>query len=391
MTEFTPPPHPDPGSQGSLTAPAALMHGFSVQPPDHPLPLHIPHRSREVAAADWRGFPAPIPDRWARMAALKGFLIDRRIRDRYHVALTCQTCGGQTASKVYTLMTAEPRCGACAERRIRDLAKAAGVEFLARDPEDHVYGWFRAPCGHDLRRQFELIERAAAGACGLRCETCHAAREAEEAEAQGWTLIGPDPSGDRNYRIYRHGCGQEQRIARANMQTGRLDCGGCGESWASKPSTIYLARIDLPASGLRVLKLGYSSNPKHRFRYQLGLPRDAEVALLRLLHMPTGHAACAAERRANTRLAKRYPDAVIPPAAYGEEINVVSEIYCPTLLPVLHKVLDGIEARMNRSRAEPSADPGSDAPDGGEGDEDDPDESSSGGPTSLPGNGTPPP
>lgn len=390
MTELTPPTHPDTGSQGSLTTPAALMHGSSVQPPDHPVPLHIPHRSRDVAAADWLGFPGRIPDSWARMAASKGFRIDRRVRDRYHVALTCQTCGAQTASKVFNLMTAEPRCGDCAERRIRDLAKAAGVTFLRRDPDDHKYGFFRADCGHALRRQFELIERAAAGICGLRCETCHAAREAEEAEAQGWALIGPDPSGDRSYRIYRHSCGQEQRIARANMQTGRLDCGGCGESWTSKPSCIYLAQIDLPDSGLRVLKLGYSSNPKHRFRYQLGLPREAQVELLRLLPMPTGHAACAAERRANTRLAKRYPEAVIPPAAYGAEINVVSEIYCSSLLSTLHKVLDGIEARMNRSGREPSADPGSDAPDGVD-DDDDPAHDPDGGNVGRSGNGTTPP
>jgi hypothetical protein len=355
-------------SNASLSFPPHLI----VQPPDHPIPLRVPPRSRSVPATDWTRFAAPIPDRWARMAALKGFRIDRRIRDRYHVALTCQTCGEQTASKVFNLMTAEPRCGACAERRIRDLAQAAGLEFLGRDPEDHMYGWFRAPCGHDLRRQFELIERAAAGICGVRCETCHAAREAEEAEAQGWTLIGPDPSGDPSYRIYRHACGQEQRIARPNMQTGRLDCGGCGESWASKPSTIYLARIDLPTSGLRVLKLGYSSNPKHRFRYQLGLPREAQVELLRLLPMPTGHAACAAERRANTWLAKRYPDAVIPVDAYRDEINVVSEIYCPSLLSTLHKVLDGIEAHLHRSGAEPLADPELDASDEAEDGDGDP-------------------
>lgn len=358
-------------SKTSLPFPRRLI----IQPSDHPVPLHVPPRSRSVPAEDWRRFAGPISRSWAQAAARKGFRIDRRVRDRFHVALTCQTCGGQTASKVYTLMTAEPRCGACAQRRIEDLARAVGVTFLGRDPEDHKYGFFRASCGHELRRQFKLIERAASGVCGLRFETCHAAREAGEAVAQGWDLIGPDPLKDRGYRLYRHHCGHAQRAARANMQTGRLDCGGCGESWTSKPSTIYLAQIDLPESGLRVLKLGYSSNPQHRFRYQLGLPAGASVDLLRLLPMPNGHAACAAERRANTWLAKWHHKAVIPASAYAREINVVSEIYCPSLLPVLHRVMDVIEAKagVDGSQAGFFAAPGSDARDDGDPIDDDED------------------
>lgn len=338
-----------------------------VQPPDHTVPLHVPPRSRHVPPGDWRGFAASIPDSWSAAAVAKGFRIDRRVRDRYHVVLACETCGAQTVSRAFNVMSARPRCGGCGQGRIEELARAAGLIFLGRDPEDHKYGRFRARCGHALRRQFELIERAALGVTGVRCGICHTAREAVEARAQGWTLAGPDPEGDRNYRLYRHGCGRVQRIARGNMQSGRLDCAGCGEGWAAKPSVIYLAQIDLPDSGLRVLKLGYSSNPQHRFRYQLGLPPDATVEMLRLLPMPTGHAACSDERRANTLLAKCYPEAVVPVAAYGREINVVSEIYYPSLLPVLHQVLDRIEAAQSDDAAggDAGGDPGQgDDPDG---------------------------
>lgn len=315
----------------------------ALQPPDHPAPLFVPRRSCGAPAETWVTHGASVPDAWEALAEAKGFRINRRVRDRYHVVLECLACGAHTAQKVFTLRTAQPRCGGCAAESLDGLARQAGLVLLRRDPGDRHYGLFRASCGHVLRRQFELIHRITADVTGLRCETCHASREAKEAQAQDWTLVGPDPDGDRNYRHYRHACGHTQRVARVNMRTGRLDCAGCGESWASKPSWIYLVRLAFPETGLRVIKLGYSANPDLRFRQQLGLSPDTEIAALRLIPMPTGQAACAAERAMHAGLVRDFPDAVIPPDAYAGQINVTSEIYCPTLLPVLHRMLDRLD------------------------------------------------
>lgn len=309
-------------------------------------PLYIPHRSRNVAPGAWSDYPRSIPDHWHDLARAKGFRIDRRVRDRGHLALQCLTCGAHTAVKIAALRTSAVRCGGCAAR-LRDAnAQGADLVFLRRDENDHHYGVFRAACGHEVRRQFALIERVRAGETGIRCGACLVAREEAEARGNGWQRIGTDPQGNPNYRLYRHACGHEQRIARINMRHGQCDCASCGESWSSKPSTIYLARIVLPEVGLEVLKFGYSANPKRRFRHQLGLSPSARVTLIRLLDMPTGHAACSEEKAANARLARDYPDSVVPHALYASLINVRSEIYTPDLLPRIQREMDAIEARF---------------------------------------------
>ncbi|MGN7871662.1 hypothetical protein [Paracoccus sp. 22332] len=76
-----------------------------------------------------------------------------------------------------------------------------------------------------------------------------------------------------------------------------------------------------------LLKLGYSANPQKRQRHQLGLPKTAQVTLLRNIAMPTGHAACAAEKRLHARLRRQHPEAVVPPQDYRGILNVVSEVW----------------------------------------------------------------
>ena len=327
------------------TAPAAFIH-----PTDHAAPLYIPRRSQDLPGDVWTTYPAPIPAAWTRIAAGKGYRIHRRIRDRYHVALECPHCGAHKACKVFNLRTAQPSCGGCATGDLNDHAKHAGLSLLYRDPLDRHYGIFRAGCGHDVRRQFEFVERLAARKTTLRCETCQNERDAREAQARGLVLLGPDMSGDPNYRQYRHDCGHIQRIARANVLTGRFDCGGCGAGWAAKPSVIYLAKLTFHDTGLRVLKLGYSANPKIRFKQQLGLSATTEVVFLRLLPMRTGQAACAMERGLHVRLARDFPESVIPADAYADLINVVSEIYCHSFLPTIHHLLDGIAQERDQAR-----------------------------------------
>lgn len=316
--------------------------------PDNATPLYIPHRSRHVPPDAWCDYPHPIPPAWTELAARRGFRIARRVRDRYHVVLECLSCGAHTAVKVFTVRDAAVRCGGCAARAREQNAQGAGLTFLRRDPESRHYGYFRAPCGHTVRRQFELIQRVRDGKTGLRCSVCLVAREQDEARAHGWDRIGPDPVGNANYRHYRHPCGHVQRIARGNMQHGQCDCARCGESWSSKPSVIYLARISLPGLPSDVIKFGYSAHPHKRFKHQLSLPKSARVRFLRLLEMPSGHAACAAEKAANARLARNHPDLVVPHAIYGGLINVRSEIYWPALRPV-------IEAEMDRIAGQGSA------------------------------------
>jgi hypothetical protein len=319
-----------------------------ITPPNTNESLFLPRRSRQVPPEAWQIFPADIPAQWHGFANDKGFEIVRRVRDKNHIVLECQTCGGMTAHKVYTLRSARPDCAACQYDRIIETAKAAGLIFLGYHPTDRHQGFFRAPCGHELIRQFEFIERCAIGDASPRCETCHAAKEQEEAAARGWELSGPDPEGHQNYRLYRHDCGHEQRVARTNMQTGRFCCEECGEGWSSAPSYIYAMRFVFP-DGTQVVKLGFSRDPQSRLHYQLKRSAGAKSAgtnsseidgeLLRQVPMQSGHLALCVEKRLHAEIKRTYPGAALPVERFDTWLRVKSEIYVAELEPVILAML----------------------------------------------------
>lgn len=288
----------------------------------------------------------PVHAHWAEAARSKGFDLVARVRDRLHVALRCQICGGIHVTRHSVVMTAQPLCPHCIEARWQATASTAGLTWLGRDSTHRHYGYYRLPCDHTARRQFTFVERVAAGAVAPRCETCLVHREEEEALRFGWARLGRDPQGNVSYRLYRHHCGHEQRVAVANMRWGQCDCAGCGQSWTAKPSYIYLLDIRHPETRRHYLKLGYSSRPVKRHKHQLGLPKDAQVEVLRVVAMPTGHAACAMEKAAHAELRRLYPEALVPHPEFSDLMNVVSEIYRPDSLSMLHEALDRIEVEI---------------------------------------------
>lgn len=307
--------------------------------PNHPAMLTTWHGVYPV-------YSGPILPEWVMRAHATSFEIVARIIDRLHVALRCHTCGAVNRVRVFTLRANRPRCHACIEAAWRAEASRAGLEFLRRDPVDHHYGIYRAPCGHVLRRQFELIERAALGETGVRCETCHAARERAEAQARGWTLVGPDPKGDPGYRLYSHDtCGHRQRIARANMQSARFACGGCSTGWLREESRIYLMRFTLENSH-EVVKLGYSNDPESRLHGQLVRNAEMPCEILHEVIIPTGQQAQQLERRLHAKLRRNHPAAVIDPKIYHDQIKVGSEVYETWLMPTILAELDQIDTAL---------------------------------------------
>lgn len=307
--------------------------------------LHVPHRSRQVSASVWVDFKRAVPEEWKAIAQGKGFRIHHRIRDRYHLALECVICGSLTAQKVFTLRSAQPRCGGCAEAEQVAQARTAGLTFLRRDRKDRHYALYRAKCGHVVKRQFEFVGRLAAGLTDVQCGRCLIELEKDEARKQGWQRLRRDRAGNPNYRQYRHHCGQVQRIARANLQWGQCDCARCGKTWAAKPSFIYLLGLEFTDGAPRLIKLGYSKHPIKRWRHQLKLPKSAKVEVIRVVSMPTGHEACGAELAAHAALLLRHPELAVPHEVYADVLNVSSEIYWPFAEGVIHTLLDEIEAR----------------------------------------------
>ncbi|ETX10241.1 hypothetical protein OCH239_22335 [Roseivivax halodurans JCM 10272] len=278
---------------------------------------------------------------WQQMAHDKGFRITGRDKDLARVVLQCQTCG-QDHDKRHSVVTGStPLCPHCVEGRWKADAAAAGLEWQGRDRHDRKRGRYRAPCGHVVSRQFELIKRIAAGTCALRCETCQRAKEAAEARIAGWTLLGPARAYNSNYRRYRHGCGHEQEIALCNMRSERVSCAGCGVRWSAAPSSIYLMRFTLPA-GPGMVKLGYSLNPRSRLRHQLMCSPEIGGTLLRTVAVSTGREALRLEKRMHRALKRAHPGAVVPHETYRDHLRVKSEIYAATLAPEILQMLDAL-------------------------------------------------
>ncbi|MCX7568068.1 GIY-YIG nuclease family protein [Sulfitobacter sp. F26169L] len=285
---------------------------------------------------------------WLHEAQKKGFTLVARVVDRMHLAVQCHLCGHLSVTRLFTLMSAQPLCPQCIEQAWRTDAAQAGLEFIGRDPDHRHYGIYKMSCGHEVRRQFALIKRVALAATGLRCETCHAKTEAREAHARGWELLGPDPQGDLNYRKYRHtDCGHVQRIARANMQSGRFGCGGCGVDWPAAPSFLYAMHFTLE-NGREIVKAGFSRDPQSRLHHQLKRDPSMPCTLLHMVAVPTGQDAIRLEKRLHADLKHAHPASVIDPAVYSKQIRVASEIYDGALTPIVLARLEEIEAEIAR-------------------------------------------
>lgn len=129
------------------------------------------------------------------------------------------------------------------------------------------------------------------------------------------------------------------------MLTGRFTCSGCGETWSTAPSAIYLMRFQL-ANGETVVKMGYSRNPASRLNYQLqvGLDRTGEV--LRTVKLLTGRAALREEKAMHRRLKNELPHALVPHERFAGQIRVGSEIYTRDALPLITALLDDLAARL---------------------------------------------
>lgn len=302
-----------------------------------------PHSLR-VEGQDYPVISLPIPPDWHSLALEKGYDLVARIQDKDHLALRCHECGGLNRVKAFTLRSARPNCQVCQDLRWHTLAADAGARFVRRCPHEHRYVWLRLPCGHEIRRQIGLVRRVARGEIAFRCNTCHSTREKREARERDWDLIGPDPKGNPNYRLYVHTCDHRQRIARANMQSGRFGCAGCGEAWPAAPSALYLMRFTLPNSRV-LIKLGMSRDANSRLHHQLLRHDELEAEVLDHLPMATGQSALRLEKGLHAIMRRRFPQHVVPHAVFAAHLKVASEIYDPEHEPFVRTAFNRVRQR----------------------------------------------
>ncbi|MCQ0971785.1 GIY-YIG nuclease family protein [Paracoccus sp. TK19116] len=289
-------------------------------------------------------FDRDIPDLWHGFADEKGYEITARVRDKNHLVLRHEICGLEMVTKIFVLRTCVPICPHCLEVARRELCRAADVTYLGRGDRSQ-YLRIRLACGHETERQTELLQRVRQEQTAIRCAVCLEERLKREAAARDWALIGSDPDGNLNYRLYRHDCGHVQRVAIANMRTGRFACGGCSDGWTRDPSYIYAMRFVL-ADGTDAIKVGFSRDPRSRLQFQLTTERDQYAMLLRTIEIPTGRDAIRMEKDLHLTLRRLYPDAVLDRTVFAGQVNCVSELYDSVIEAEIMSLLDALEIRV---------------------------------------------
>jgi len=288
-------------------------------------------------------FLGKLHDHWRSAASDHGFTLLGRAVDRLHVVLACRHCGAPTLKRINVVLGHNPECPHCIKKRRTEAAGKVGAQLIGADPDgDRHYGLYRFACGHSSRRQHTRVEAAAAGSHSLSCEACTSAHHAAEAEAQDWHLIGPSARKNPSYRRYEHACGHHQDVAIANMRRGDVDCAGCGETWSSKPSQIYILEFELP--DLPVIKLGFSSNPAFRMRQVQHDPEVTRGSVRRAIDMITGHRAICVEKALHAHIKSHRPDLIVPPEFFRKHIRTTSEVYHRHGRSYVEALLDAVDA-----------------------------------------------
>lgn len=299
----------------------------------------------KINGQDLRVFNGPIPPHWQAAAEEKGLRLLARVEDHQHVAVECVLCNGTFKVRISVVRSNAPICPHCQETGWAATAKQAGLAFLSRDNDTH-YGNYLLPCGHTAVRQRGFIAQVARGEKRVCCKTCLQNRDAIEARHRGWELLGPDPDGKADYRLYKHDCGHHQRVARANIKTGRVDCGACGVSWAAAPNNLYVMRFRLP-SNERVIKLGHSGDPRSRMIHQLRRDRTVEGELLRVVPVVSGRKALSLEKKLHRQLRHLFPEKVLPREVFEDALRVGSEVYAQSLEPALLALIDALSSDIS--------------------------------------------
>ncbi|MEY8880335.1 hypothetical protein AB9K37_03060 [Donghicola sp. XS_ASV15] len=195
-----------------------------------------------------------------------------------------------------------------------------------------------------MSRQRGRIQQIASGRAALRCEICLEKRYAEEARAQGWTLLGKASNGRLGYRQYRHDCGHQQDISVGNMLSGRFSCNSCSPNWSAEPSFVYLDLFELPDGRGEYLKVGMSRRPLSRLRHQFALTDGIRAKVLEKVGLKTGATALREEKRMHKVMRTEHPEWVVC-ATELDWIGVSSEIYRIDALPRIRALLADLRVR----------------------------------------------
>jgi hypothetical protein len=198
-------------------------------------------------------------------------------------------CGHEQLLQRTHVKDKSAECKDCKTELLEAEAACNGLQYLG-DVEQHGYGLYKFDsCQHKHQFRYDKVRLNK-----FHCKTCINQRLAKEASLVGLRLLGKAENGDNKYRSYKQSCGHKRDFTKASVKKGTFQCEICANSALTRPSQIYLLRLEFEE--FECLKLGYSNNLKRRVA-SYGISRECSVYLLASLEFETGRDAQAREKQ----------------------------------------------------------------------------------------------
>jgi hypothetical protein len=232
---------------------------------------------------------------WRNDATAQGWTFVAQVNAHYGNYIH-NACGREQQATLNSMRRNKVRCIYCMEQAWHNEATAQGWTFVS-EIDGHYAFYTHKECGHEQRVRIDAMRDGA-----VRCQHCKEKAWRNDATAQGWTFVA---QADSQYGNYTHSCGYEKQARINYMRLGKVVCNGCGESWVTKPSNVYLLDITTTC-GKRFLKVGIARAVTRRIT-AYGLPDGAKIKVLYAKAYATGAEASKIEKRLHKNATKIHP------------------------------------------------------------------------------------
>jgi hypothetical protein len=233
---------------------------------------------------------------WRDEAAAQGWAFIAQIAKDW-ATYTHDVCGHEQKVQIAAMGRGSVRCQHCKEQVWRDEASVKDWTFVTKIDE-HYATYKHNACGHE-----QQITAANMTRTNPRCQYCMEQAWRDSATAQGWTFV---KQVNPRYASYScNVCGHAQQATIGNILRSAVACHGCGKSWVSKPSNVYLLDITTTC-GQRFLKVGVARIVTRRTQ-EYGLVDGAKIKVLYAKAYSTGAEACKVEKKLHKTATKIHP------------------------------------------------------------------------------------
>lgn len=238
-----------------------------------------------------------LEDQYKQQADKAGLEIIGEGHSSYHRIYRNKACGHITELRTASVSKSDSdrKCLPCYEEKLKIDAIAQDMTYLG--DAQYNSGVFRSylfnNCGHIRDVNAACVARGA-----VDCQECKVDKYKSEALSVGITYNGEAASSDYWKRNYTLECGHTKDLRMDHVRDGSWACDVCGDTHYTKPSKVYLLKIQ--DRDFEWLKLGYAKNLQNR-KNGYGLSRFAIVTEVFSFDVTTGIQALHIEKAVHSK------------------------------------------------------------------------------------------